>query len=577
MVILNVEYKSFIGVFMKNNKKEISFKVFLKRYFISYAVVPIIVIVLLILAFVILFQFYFIKNEIIINNTNTVLSLNEELNIIQDFLISIRESDEVIDYFDNKKNLTTTYSEFYEVNKMSIMDIVLTFYDLDGEILGTSLKPAKNSKKTGFSLLTDRINLSATKIVCESSNIKYINGKTSVYSMSVAIMNGEQCVGYAIIEFLEDSFNDILSNKMRFVNIAIDKYDRIICLQNSELYKRMEKLEFSEVYQIQLKMQDDYYYISKKLPDYDITIFTAGLTSSFNNTYFMIILFSFIILLVVVILMNNISARVSKRISMPIRDLIFAVEDLKTGNLSHKVRTDSIREFQILSNEYNDMIDKLNEQIEKNKELTRISAEAEFKQLEAQFEPHFLLNMLEMLRYVAITDQDKIEKMILSLSRILRYSLYGSEKTSVIKNDIEHIKDYLYLNQIRIGEEFTYSINCDDEISENKIPKLLIQPLIENSIKHGYQGMGKFHIDINIKKIEKDIFITVADNGVGAYDEKIEDIFNMLYDNNQNEIKHIGLLNIHRRLEIMYGKGYGIILIDDSDGFKITIKLKEVL
>ena len=217
------------------------------------------------------------------------------------------------------------------------------------------------------------------------------------------------------------------------------------------------------------------------------------------------------------------------------------------------------------------MLNQLNQLMKRNEELSEIRRVSEIKQLEAQFDPHFFLNMLESLRYMSLMGGEDTEKMILSLSGILRYSLYNKDQYSSVVKDMKYVEDYLYLQKTRIGSNFTYEIHLEEEVKENIVPKLLIQPLIENSIKHGYQGVPGFHVTVTAYKQEGDIYFQVRDNGKGITREKARELMDTLME---DPVEHIGLGNIHKRLVYMHGEGYGIQNIDGSYGFMVTVKVK---
>ena len=171
------------------------------------------------------------------------------------------------------------------------------------------------------------------------------------------------------------------------------------------------------------------------------------------------------------------------------------------------------RGFLLYLNHYSDNLIK-----EKDVELSRlkqVNAEAEVRLLQSQINPHFLYNALNSIASLALVDGEKTQKMTYSLSNLFKYTINRKEKkTSTIGDEIKMVQNYLDIEKIRFGDRLQFSIEVDKELEKVEIPLFIIQPLIENAIKHGIskiEGNGK--IALKIEKREKEILITIIDNG----------------------------------------------------------------
>ena len=120
-------------------------------------------------------------------------------------------------------------------------------------------------------------------------------------------------------------------------------------------------------------------------------------------------------------------------------------------------------EFETLANQYNIMLNRLSELLQRNDELSDIRRMIEVKQLQSQFHPHFIFNVLETLRYAIVVDSEKAQQIVLILSRLLRYSIRNDGQTVPLKDDLNHVTDYLKLQQIRFNERLSYSVNVSEE------------------------------------------------------------------------------------------------------------------
>lgn len=149
------------------------------------------------------------------------------------------------------------------------------------------------------------------------------------------------------------------------------------------------------------------------------------------------------------------------------------------------------------------------------------------------------------------------------LSRLLRYSI-GPDRSVQLKDDMNYVRDYLKLQQIRFNERLEYRISVAEEAQDVYVPKLVLQPIIENAIKYGYRNQTNVLIDIRIYPSAGKLMLEVCDNGQGMDEETLQKV-NQLLQSQNNTTQHIGLYNVHRRLVLLYGDDSGIH-IDSSQG-----------
>lgn len=263
--------------------------------------------------------------------------------------------------------------------------------------------------------------------------------------------------------------------------------------------------------------------------------------------------------------------KMSSRNTASIDKLLFAVNKLQEGHLDAYVEIKTGDEFETLANQFNIMLNRLNELLHKNEELSNLRRLIEVKQLQSQFHPHFIFNVLEILRYAIVVDSQQAQEIVMILSRLLRYSISNDGQTVLMKGDLNHVIDYLKLQQIRFKDRLTYTIDVSTEGQNALVPKLLLQAIIENSIKYGYQHQEALFISIRGYVVGQDLVLEVVDNGDGMDDRRLAEIRDIL-SSPDNQSKHIGLNNLHRRLVLLYGEQYGIQLQSSPDsGTSVTI------
>ncbi len=222
---------------------------------------------------------------------------------------------------------------------------------------------------------------------------------------------------------------------------------------------------------------------------------------------------------------------------------------------------------------YNSLLLEVKQLIEKNSLLAEKTNLAQIKQLQSQFNPHFLFNTLASINVMVEIDQEKASLMIVKLAQMLRYSIrFGEENKVLLEDDLMYIEDYLNLQQLRFGELLKYEIVCED--GNFLVPKLILQPIIENSIVHGFDNQHTFLVAVNIFQIDQDLIMVVKDNGIGMSSARLDELRDII-ENNESYTKYVGLLNTNQRLQLLYGTDYGVG-IDSIEhiGTVVTIRLK---
>ena len=248
-----------------------------------------------------------------------------------------------------------------------------------------------------------------------------------------------------------------------------------------------------------------------------------------------------------------------------------AFEAVQQGNLDVSLNIDSSKEFQTIGNDFNEMLSGLKKQIEQNKELAQNAAFSQVKQLESQFNPHFLFNTLDNIRFMAKIDASSADKMIVSLSGLLRYSIRETSEEVTVAEDLRHLQFYLNILQIRFNKRFAYNINVSEDINECLIPKLLLQPLLENAVKYGFGEKEKLTVNINGYQLQERLIFVCEDDGVGIDEDILEELKATMQDTGDSPA-HFGLYNIHQRIKLMYNGDYGLD-ISSKKGKGTTVRL----
>jgi two-component system, sensor histidine kinase YesM len=239
---------------------------------------------------------------------------------------------------------------------------------------------------------------------------------------------------------------------------------------------------------------------------------------------------------------------------------------VQEGDLSVRVNTSGNDEITLLGNSFNSMLEKVNDLIDREYRSELNLRNAEFRALQSQIHPHFLFNTLN--GFIALNrmgDRNTLEGAILSLSKMLRYSLKQEEWTT-IKDDFQFLNSYCSIQQLRFDDRLKVSFYYDEVVADYKIPKLILQPFVENAIIHGAEpSIRHCNLLISAKIIqqEKEQFLElrVEDNGVGFNAEK------------EFESNSIGITNVRERLKMIYPSSSFQITSSIHNGTKVVIQI----
>ena len=190
---------------------------------------------------------------------------------------------------------------------------------------------------------------------------------------------------------------------------------------------------------------------------------------------------------------------------------------------------------------------------------------AELRELESQFNPHFLFSTLENIKFMVRLDPGAATEMIMALSALLRYSIDSGGRQVELQEDIKYLQSYMKIQQYRFGNRLEFTADIDQSARAVLVPKLLFQPLLENAIKYGEDEYGKLRIVFQVKVRDGCLWVLVRDAGRGMAADKLAGLKQLLAGS-ENNTGHRGLFNVQRRLQLLYGMAYGLTLDCPLDG-----------
>ncbi len=253
---------------------------------------------------------------------------------------------------------------------------------------------------------------------------------------------------------------------------------------------------------------------------------------------------------------------ISSGLTRPLELLMNTIQKIGNGNVQLRAKIVKEDEIGELAQKFNEMLDQMEELKQKEYQAKQLLNRAEYKALQAEVNPHFLYNTLDTMASIAeIRNCPEVSHMSQSLALIFRYSLNMKDPFSTVENEIAHLKNYIYVMDMRMHDNIQYTFDVDEMTLKSKLPRLSLQPIVENAINHGLRNKrGKKKIGIQIKREQMDLVICIEDNGIGLDTSAINESLRKNELDFVEKGNSIGLHNINARLKMLYGNQYGMHL-----------------
>lgn len=532
--------------------KEHSLNNYIKKTVLKYSIIPIFFIVI-IFSFLLVFFLRYQEYEIARNNSNVISEkLEYYLNKINQELLNIPNNENYMNFLNNNIDSRKTFEEFYNLKNKLNLKINLRIYENEDLILKSNANEVNflTNKNFFYTNTTSKINdynyLQFSRSF-NSANLSYLSLYRQMY------LNDNKYIIYFDID--TEFLNKLLSKESNSINTIVGKYNQVISSNNTMVYGSANKLnEVKTGFNEYLVSDNTFVKHSVPILNNNLTVISYSNKKDLSPMFFYYLIFAIFIFGLTVLLIKISANKISKKNSEAIAIMNNSIQKLKSGNLKHEINEDVFLEYNDLFNEYNNMVISMNKLMEKNKEISQLNKEDELKFLQSQFNPHFIFNILETLKYTMLTDVDLAKKMIVDVSKMLRYSIDLKDNFATIEKNLNYIETYLKLQKYRYGNKLHYKLDIDKNIYDFKIPKLIIQPLIENSIKYAFKNKDTLSIYISIKLTEDSFIIIVKDDGAGISKDDIDNLY--LNFNNNISKEGIGLFNVYKKLSLIYNNDF---------------------
>ncbi|WP_067840313.1 cache domain-containing sensor histidine kinase [Amphibacillus sediminis] len=407
------------------------------------------------------------------------------------------------------------------------------------------------------------------------------------YQISVArTLRDEQSIiyGYVIVTMFENKISAIFENSNQYEEVMLLGRDHTILSHpdQGQIGKKFPYVGYGrsavtfingEEYLVTTSLFENNHWRIASIIPYNQSV--SNIDSVFNRVFLLLILLFAVFLVILAYLIRH--------MTKPLHQLTKVVKQVQAGDLHVRTHVTSEDEIGQFSLSFDHMLDRINEMINEINQTQTRKRQAELAMLQAQINPHFLFNVLNSIRLnvYKFGDQESAS-MISSLSKLLRMTIDVNKGMITLKEEIEIIKDYMQIMNMRQKEKATLMINVTKEAEVQLLPRFVLQPLIENSIIHGF-NQNEGIIEITAYLVEQALIIKVADNGQGIPPEKLENLIEVLSQNHllkgietkaRAGFSSIGLFNVNERLKMTFGPMASVTIVSGTGkGAKIMLAI----
>lgn len=404
-----------------------------------------------------------------------------------------------------------------------------------------------------------------------------------VFSLAKAVQDPEtgEVLGVILLDIRHDiiqsSINGVTIGEKGFV-FVMDQEDNIVYTPVNGIVYRVNPKWVKAMEPMSVQIQGGSYQIRSELSPYTgwrtVGVFSMDEVMSSVNTIVYILFTCVIISLVLVVI---VSFKFSRTLTNPIFKLKRLMKQAESGDLTVRFNFQHNDEIGELGQSFNHMIARIDQLIQMVYVEQENKRTAEMKSLQEQIKPHFLYNTLDTISWMARDyDAEDIVRLVDALTNMFRIGLSHGKDIITVKEEITHVSNYLYIQKIRYKDKLNYVIHVDESLYAVEVPKLILQPLVENAIYHGVKAKrGGGTITITGVPEGENLVFTVQDDGAGMLQEKVEELNRRMSERSVlDEKKSFGLFYIRERIQLCYGTGYGVHVESTlGEGTRVTITL----
>lgn len=555
----------------------VTFKKYMKDIFVRYIVALICLMLLIFIGFMTLhYQLFIVKANADCNEAIRA-DLAASWTAYSQGLDSLTQHPDIRQALRQPAELQAANQQLYEFSLGQTLQSDFVLLNREQKIIATNLYAGNQPVFRASRGIQDAILYLHSNPALTYSGVVHLpfdHGQKANFTFMKAVLDEGEISGYLAFSLKEDSFNTLLRQTVADNVVITDAFSNVIFATNSWLVDSLGKFNENTGAAATLIIRDKPHYLTAALvPDNNVRVITLTAVAKQQQLAQFGVFFLLSISAVLLLLMPFVVKRVTERSLRSMDELVHAVNECRDGNILYQITSQTFQELQMLYDNFNNMMLKVQQLLQSNTEMAERKRIMEVKQLEGQFNPHFVFNVMEALRYEILLNPSQASQLVVSFANLMRYSInYGSLQVP-LATDIRYVEDYLRLQKMRYNQRLHYSIAIAEPLLRCQVPKLLLQPIVENSIVHGLEKTKTITITISGWQAADSLFLCVADNGPGLTADKYREL-QLLLDDETADPAHIGLYNVHRVLQLLYGTDYGVTLAAaDGGGLQVLLKI----
>ena len=404
-----------------------------------------------------------------------------------------------------------------------------------------------------------------------------------VLSLSKAVFSGNNIVGYIIVDLYQEHFTELLTSinnpeRFRIIGRNLLPLFSLTSLIQEDLVNTLIKKTAIGINPYSIFENSKQHFLFSAYQSGETGLQIAGIQplNQLINVSKLFILPFFILAAVTSIFSFFMAFLIARNFSQPLYEVISCVEQVEKGDFTARTNINRKDEFAILGKSVNAMILKIRELINNIKQKERSLRVAEMEALQAQIHPHLIFNTLEMIKWnIRLNNPDEASHIVMQLAKLLRQGIDNKDEMVTVIEEIKIVEIYLDIQKRRFEDKLKVEINVDSEIAEARIPKYIIQPIVENSIIHGIRDkIDNAIIIIKGYGVGSDLFFEISDNGKGIKEKIVQNLFGDNDDRNDKS-NSIGMQNVMKRIKLYYGNEYGLYIESTPNlGTKVVLKMR---
>ncbi|MBP5265261.1 MAG: sensor histidine kinase [Lachnospiraceae bacterium] len=471
------------------------------------------------------------------------------------------------DSWEKNQAYTTLYGSTGNYRDYATFEV----YDVNGHCLYTTRTAGNSGDLPVYWGILKEAGVHADNMVVARAS-RYVHGDVCLQAARGIVDEEDNLIGYLLVGMTGANIETLIAREDQTAGgfaIMDETWNKVYCSSYVGQTDMVEQLRSRVFSGSPLRQKGDTYFTYLQSVDGYPFYVAVGERDIFTGEFSRILIHVLgVLTLGAVLVCMAVSGVMSKYLAKPVYELVSVMQKVRQGQLEERVHSTRHDEFGMLSDTFDGMTEDLKEymeiQVRQQKEINDVTIAA----MQAQLNPHFLYNTLDTMKWVAKAKSvPELANMASDLANILRTSISG-DRFIRLAEELQLVKSYMKIQQIRFENSFSYDVEVPMELEYFKIPKLIIQPVVENALIHGLKGREHGHIFVNIYDESEMLYIEVSDDGCGMPQEEMERI-------NRGEVakerevgrrRHIGLDSIAKILKLYYGETAGVSVRPGEEG-----------